>query len=81
MRLSVVIPPELEAELDDLRESEGKTTSVIVREALDLYCREVRRRRASEAVLEATRAHPLAEDRVDAVLAELERDRRLSDRL
>lgn len=81
MRLSVVIPPELEEELDELRESEGKTTSVIVREALDLYSRQVRRRRTGEALLEAARSHPLEDDRVGAVLAGLERDRGRSDRL
>jgi Arc/MetJ-type ribon-helix-helix transcriptional regulator len=81
MRLSVVIPPELEEELDELKESEGKTTSVIVREALDLYSRQVRRRRAGDALLEAARSHPLEDDRVDAVLAGLERDRGRSDRL
>jgi metal-responsive CopG/Arc/MetJ family transcriptional regulator len=80
MRISVVVPQDLAEEMDSFKREEGRTTSMVVREALVAYLKEQRRRRAGEDLKRAARAAPLSYGAARRLLKELEAERRHADR-
>jgi metal-responsive CopG/Arc/MetJ family transcriptional regulator len=80
MRISVVLPTDLQAELERCKRQERKTTSAIIREAVSLYLREHRRRSAGEQLLKSVEETRLSSSDVRRALTELERERGCSDR-
>lgn len=81
MRISVVLPEALEKEMDRYRRQHGATTSWIVREALQRYLVDDRRRAAGEALRQAAAREPLDPDGTRRALALLDEDRERSDRI
>ena len=81
MRISVVLPDTLEKEIDRYKRQHGATTSSVVREALQQYLVEDRRRAAGQALKRAAAKDPLDLERARRALGELRQDRELSDRL
>lgn len=77
----MVLPQDLAHELEQCKRQERRTLSTIVRDALDLYLRDHRRRSAGNALKRAALTSPLDEAGVRRALAELEDERGRSDRI
>jgi metal-responsive CopG/Arc/MetJ family transcriptional regulator len=81
MKISVVLPDELGADLERLRRQERTTTSRIVREALVYYLRDHRRKSVGEALNRAAERSGMTGEKVWRALAELKAERGRADRL
>jgi len=81
MRISVVLPDDLAADLERCKDQEDRAVSSIVRDALGVYLREHRRRAAGEALKRAAASATLDEGQLRRALRELEEERGRSDRL
>lgn len=80
MRISVVLPQDLDADLERVRRQEHVTTSRIVRDALVYYLRDHRRRSAGEALNRAADRSGMTDEMVRRALDELKAERARSDR-
>lgn len=80
MRISVVLTERLETELERYKRRHGASTSSVVREALEKYLVEGRRRAAAASLKLAAARAPVDEKQARRALARLRRDRERSDR-
>lgn len=81
MKISVVLPDELDVDLERLRRQERTTTSRIVRDALVYYLRDRRRKSAGEALNRAAERSGMTREKARRALAELKAERARSDRV
>jgi len=81
MRITVVLPDELEKEMNRYKRQHGATTSSVVREALQRYLVDERRQAAGAALKRAAAKDAIDPKQVRQALEQLKRDRERSDRL
>jgi metal-responsive CopG/Arc/MetJ family transcriptional regulator len=81
MRISVVIPEPLDKEVERYKRQHGTTTSRVVREALQRYLVDERRRAAGDALKSVAASDPIDPERARQALDQLRQDREHSNRL